>query len=138
MSEFERQPGNGAVQAGTGLREPRRGRTIRPREEIPFAEVTKETPLERFRRRRAVEQLREALAPHQPVVKQCVAERLCLHRPTAELARELHLTEQQVEEILARVRPWVHRYTTYFDPDWYWQEGGAPVLPVPAGDRAGR
>jgi len=101
---------------------------------LSLKEVTRDSTLERFKRTRATAQLRMALAPHQEVVKLCVAERLCHHKDTAALARDLKLTEDQVKEILARMRPWVHRYTTYFDSDWYWLDNGLPALPEMPGN----
>jgi len=117
---------------GNGSKNRYRKRGPLGRSALSLTEVTRDTPLERYRRRRAVGCLRLALAQHQPVVKRCVAERLCHHRPVPELARELFLSEDQVRDILERMRPWVHRFTTFFDSDWYWVDGGAPSVPGPS------
>jgi hypothetical protein len=100
---------------------------------ISLSEVGKETPLEKFTRTRATEQLRYALAPHQLVVKRCVALRLCKHMTYKELAEELGLSTEQVEDILTRMRGWVAMYTTFFEHDWYWKEG---VIDLPGTGRS--
>jgi hypothetical protein len=87
-------------------------------------EVSDATPVDRFTRQRAVRMLREALALHQPVVKKCVAERLCNHKSFQQLAEELNLSVDEVKDILAKLRGWVHKFTTYFENDWYWVETG--------------
>ena len=94
---------------------------------LSITEVEKETPLEMFTRQRATQQLRFALAPHQPVVKRCVALRLSKHKSYKALAEELGLSTEQVEDILTRMRGWVSGYTTYFDHDWYWKEGAVDL-----------
>jgi len=87
-------------------------------------EVLDATPVDRFTRQRAVRMLREALALHQPVVKKCVAERLCNHKSFQQLAEELNLSVDEVKDILSKLRGWVHKFTTYFENDWYWVETG--------------
>jgi len=99
------------------------GRLKMERVPISLTEVEKETPLEEFTRKRATQQLRLALAPHQLVVKKCVAFRLCKHMSYGELAEELGLSTEQVEDILTRMRGWVLKFTNYFEHDWYWQDG---------------
>jgi len=111
------------------------GRSKGPRKErrhVSFSVVMKETTLERYRRKEAARALRNALAPHDQVVKVCVAERLCHHLSREQLADKCGLSEGQVEDILERMRPWVHRFTTFFDSDWYWMDGGAPSVPAPS------
>ncbi len=102
------------------------GISLEKRKPIPLSAAQQETVLERFTRKRATEQLREALANQMPVVKECVVLRLCEHWPYDKLARKLELTREQVGEILEKVRPWVYRFTTYFEDDWYWVEGVSP------------
>jgi len=96
---------------------------------LSAARVYRETPGERFMRKRAQEELAKALVMHQPVVKRCVVERLCHHKPHEQLARELCLTAEEVKDILAKMRRWVALYTTYFEHDWFWQDGSRVVLP---------
>ena len=98
----------------------------RPEPQISFAHVMAATPLERIRKAGAEKALREALGVHQPLVKECVALRLCKHLGFDELAERLDLTRRDVEEILEKMRPWVKRYTAFFDSDWYWQEAASP------------
>jgi len=93
-----------------------------------YDRVTAATALERVTRRRAEEMLREALGMHQSVVKECVALRLCKRLGYDEIARELELTREDVEHILSKLRPWVRRFTTFFDTDWYWVESAKPDL----------
>jgi hypothetical protein len=91
-----------------------------------------ETPLEKLARKRALERLAQALAPHQPVVKRVVARRLLDHAGYDELAEESGLSREEVADILGQMRPWVHRYTCYFKDDWYWVEGARiEVMPLP-------
>jgi DNA-directed RNA polymerase specialized sigma24 family protein len=96
---------------------------------LSATEMYRETPGERFMRKRAQEELKKALVMHQPVVKRCVVERLCHHKPHEQLAQELCLTADEVKDILAKMRRWVGRYTTYFEHDWFWQDGSRLVLP---------
>jgi len=91
---------------------------------VSFSVITEKTALEKFSRKLAMRQLRDALACHQPVVKLCVAERLSKHKSYAELAQQFFLTEEEVVDIMTRIRPLVRRYTTYFDSDWYWKDTG--------------
>jgi len=101
--------------------EERRPRRLRWQDGI--ARVAEPTPLEEFGARLAVEHLRMALARQDPVVKRCVALRLLRHLSCEKLAGELELTLDEVKLILERMRPWVKRFTTYFERDWYWQDG---------------
>lgn len=110
-----------AVKART---EPVRGRA----RTVSASALGRETPLEEFRRQRGLKALGEALAMHQPVVKRCVVRRLLDRLSYEELAAELGLTRDQVKEILTGLKPWVFRFTTYFDDDWHWFEGCAPGL----------
>jgi len=100
---------------------------------VPLAGIAEKTPLETFRRKKAVTQLREALAMHQPVVKMCVAERLSKHLPYAELAKKFFLTVEEVADIMEKMRAWVRKYTLYFENDWYWKDEGQPrkLMPDP-------
>lgn len=79
---------------------------------------------EQERRELALLALRESLAMHQPVAKECVLRRLLDHASCASLARELHISRQEVTRILGRARKWVHRFTHHFDDDWYWLGNG--------------
>jgi hypothetical protein len=95
--------------------------------EVPdrdVAELGKQTPLESYTRKRALESLRFALAMHQPVVKRCVVLRLIKQHSFEALAKELELSLTDVSDILSRMRAWVLRYTNYFEKEWYWTEGG--------------
>jgi hypothetical protein len=107
---------------GTQAAEPRRRRNA-PGSDRVAAGTVKPTPLEQFSEKRAVEQLRLALARFEPVVKKCVAFRLLKHESYKKLAKELDLSLEEVKEILAAVRPKVRAFTTYFDTDWHWVEG---------------
>ncbi len=98
------------------------------RKRIELSEVEKATAFEEFTRTRATGQLRDALAMQLPVVRHCVARRLCEHASYDDLAEELDLTRGQVAGILEKVRPWGHRFTTYFEDDWYWVDGAGPVV----------
>ncbi|MEO0082318.1 MAG: hypothetical protein ABIL25_08520 [candidate division WOR-3 bacterium] len=109
---------------------PRR-RKLTPTPAVPIDPISRKTPLERFRQRKALEQLRYALACQQPVIKMCVAERLSKHRSYAELARKYFLTVEEVADIMDKMRVWVRKYTTYFDNDWYWKDEGQPRSLVP-------
>lgn len=93
---------------------------------VPVSQLNQKTALERFTRHRAIAMLREALAVHQPVVKQCVVERLSHHKSYDELAKQFFLTREEVTDIMTRMRKWVRRYTTYFENDWYWVDDGQP------------
>jgi hypothetical protein len=88
------------------------------------AALGKQTPLESYTRKRALESLRFALAMHQPVVKRCVILRLIKQYSFEALARELELSLADVSDILSRMRVWVLRYTNYFENEWCWTEGG--------------
>ena len=108
---------------------PRRARRrSRPQSDmnVPLSKLSEKTPLETFSRKKAVVQLRDALASHTPVVKLCVAERLSKHKSYAELAKQFYLTVEEVTDIMEKMRKWVSRYTTYFENDWYWKDEGQP------------
>jgi hypothetical protein len=107
---------------GTQAAEPKRRRAATGSDRV-MAGTVKPTPLEQYTEKRAVEQLRLALARFEPVVKKCVAFRLLRHESYKKLARELDLSLDEVNEILAAVRPKVRAFTTYFDTDWHWVEG---------------
>jgi hypothetical protein len=106
----------------TDAAEPKRRRNA-PGSDRVTAGTVKPTPLEQFSQKRALEQLRLALARFEPVVKKCVAFRLLKHESYKKLAKELDLSLDEVKEILAAVRPKVRAFTTYFDTDWHWVEG---------------
>jgi hypothetical protein len=87
-----------------------------------------------YRQKRAVEALREALAPHQPLVQACVAHRLLDRWSHERLSERLALTREQVADILEQMRPSVARHTPFFNDDWHWTDGRplAVASPVPA------
>jgi hypothetical protein len=103
---------------------------------VPQA-MFKETVLEQYKRNRAAAELRKALAMHQPIVRMVVIERIARHRSFAQLARQFKLAEENVAEILAKIRPWVKQYTTYYDEDWHWVENARVEVRLPAGAPAG-
>ncbi len=86
------------------------------------ASIDKPSPLEVFTWNRAQEQLRFALAGLDPIVKRCVSLRLLRQDSFKKLAEELEVSLDEVREILTCLRTRVHKYTTYFDRDWYWDE----------------
>lgn len=66
-----------------------------------------------------------------PLVKRCVSRRLLRLDGFEKLAADLQLTLEEVKRILRHMRPWVRRYTTYYDPDRFWSEDGRKfTLPV--------
>jgi hypothetical protein len=89
-----------------------------------------------YAERRAAEQLALALGGSEPVVRACVAERLFLHSPVAALAAKYGLTPDQVRGILASARCVVAKYTTFFNDDWHWVEGGARTFRVAGAELA--
>jgi len=93
-----------------------------PRKADGFRAVTEPTPLDAFSESNAFEQLRMALARQDPVVRRCVALRLLRHTSFQRLADELDLTLDDVKLILEKMRPWVKRFTLYFDRDYLWTE----------------
>lgn len=97
------------------------------------ASAGKQTPLESYSRKRALESLRFALAMHQPVVKRCVLLRLIKRYSFDALAKELELSLEEVNDILSRMRAWVLRYTCYFEDEWYWTQSGKKYLIPGAG-----
>lgn len=101
-------------------------RVSRSQEAVAF--LMDETPLEVQRRENGLKGLRDALVRFQPVVKRCVVRRLIDRLSYAKLPAELRLSRDQVQEILSQLKPWVAKYTTYFDDDWYWFEGRTPDL----------
>jgi hypothetical protein len=128
------------VQAGTSAEPERKARRAMARRArvpgVPPA-MLRETVLEQYKRNRAAAELRKALAMHQPIVRMVVIERIARHRSFAQLARQFKLAEENVAEILAKIRPWVKQYTTYYDEDWYWVENARVEVRLPAGSPAG-
>jgi hypothetical protein len=124
MDPVSVERGSMAVEQGKVMMdsEQKVGRVVRRQRRGAVAEL-RQTPLESFARKRAVDQLTLALARFEPVVKRCVATRLLRHESYARLAKRLELSLDEVREILGMVRPYVSRFTTYFDTDWFWVEG---------------
>ena len=110
------------TRAGSGIG---KGKKKRP-DAISYEKVKRETALERVRKAKAESALRECLSVHEPVVKDCVALRLCKHLGYDEIARECDLTREDVADILAKLRPYVARFTTFFQSDYWWTEGARP------------
>jgi len=105
--------------AGTGNG---KGRTKRAKAAsgLSYDRVMSLTAHEKSKLKKAESDLNQALMLHEPIVRQVVALRLCKRMPTEDIAAEVQVDVRDVEEILARMRPWVARLTTFFDSDWFW------------------
>jgi len=81
-----------------------------------------ESVLDEVRRDNALAGLRAAIAGQRPVVKTVVVRRLLEGAPVDELARQVSLSRDEVQGILARLRERVAQFTCYFESDWYWRD----------------
>jgi len=115
---------------------PAKKRKAGARRAVPTSRLVSEsataTEVDNFSQRRLVQALRGALAPFQPLVRRCVALRLWEHRSFDELAEDLGISRDDVADILTKLRPYVRRFTNYFDQDWYWVDGGKKYF-IPQG-----
>ncbi len=98
-----------------------------------LAEIDQPSAFGLFTRKQATDALRECLAVHEPIVRRAVALRLTRLLSPEEIAAQLELELEDVHDILTQMRPWVHRFTGFFDQDRYWQDDARPysIPPLP-------
>jgi len=99
------------------------GAKSEPAGDDELAALSRPSPLQSFGERLAREKLCAALATQDPVVRRCVALRLLRELRCEKLASELDLSLDDVKLILEKMRPWVHRFTTYYDATGFWVDG---------------
>ena len=86
------------------------------------AALEQPSDFEEIVRTRATEDLRQALALMKPWARRVVVGKVARRRSYVQLAKQFELRVQDVQDILREARAFVHRYTTFFDDDWYWQD----------------
>ena len=84
--------------------------------------LEKPCDLELRHERVAGEELKKALALVKPWARRVVIDKLAKRKSYQELARENEMGVKDVKDILKQVRAFVHKYTTYFDDDWFWRD----------------
>ncbi len=86
------------------------------------AALEQPSEFEEIVRKQATESLRQALALMKPWARRVVVGKVARRRSCTQLAKQFELRVQDVQDILREARAFVHRYTTFFDDDWYWQD----------------
>ncbi len=103
---------------------------------LSLSEIDQPSAFGLFTRKQATTALRDCLAVHEPIVRRCVALRLTRLLTPEEIAAQLELELEDVDDILTQMRPWVHKFTGFFDQDRYWRDD-APRYSIPPLPKSG-